>query len=100
MEIPSHMVVREAIVSAIEQENGEPGVYRVEMVFDGAREVFIIEIDRPDRFFAVRGVDRWRIFEDYASRCYAMKAISVLMGQWHRGQRRELPVNLASVLPA
>lgn len=99
MKIPPDEVVRKVIVTAIEQLEGEPGVYRVEMEFDGVHESFVIEIDRPRQFFAVRGRDRWWLFEDYASRSLSMKAISVLMGTWHRGQRRTLPVDLADVLP-
>jgi hypothetical protein len=87
------------MINAIEQEGGEPGVYRVDFVFDGVPEVFIIIINGPDRFFAVRDWNRWRRFEDYAARAPAMKAISILMQFWHKGQRPRFPVNLADFVP-
>jgi hypothetical protein len=99
MKIPSHMVVQNAIVTSIEQEGGEPGVYRVVVELDGVGEVFVVELNRPDKSFAIRGVDRARVFEDYVWRAHSMKAFSLVVKQWHRGQCQTLPVNLADAIP-
>jgi hypothetical protein len=93
MKIPPELVVHEAICTGITQVEGEPGVYIVNILFDGTPEVFHIELEGLRTSFNVRE----GIFYKYTMRCYPMKGLIPLMRQWHRGERRELPVDLAEV---
>jgi hypothetical protein len=93
MIIPPELVVREAICTGITQVDGEPGVYVVNIVFSGVPEVFHIKLNDARISFKVRE----RVFSRYYVRCHALKGIVPLMRQWHRGERRELPVDLAEV---
>lgn len=99
MAIPEHRRISRVMINAIEQEGEERGVYRVEFAFDDVVEEFVIVLHGPDRFFAVRDWNRWRLFEDYSARARSMKAISILMQLWHEGQRPRLPVDLADFVP-
>jgi hypothetical protein len=40
---------------------------------------------------------RERVFYAYRQRCPTLKGIAPLMREWHRGERRALPVDLADV---
>jgi hypothetical protein len=93
MKIPPELRVRHAIVTGIDEVEGEPGVYVVNILFDGVAEVFHIELEGLETSFKVRE----KIYSRYSWRCLALKGFVPLMRQWHRGERRELPVDLAEV---
>jgi hypothetical protein len=94
MKIPAEQFVRSAIVSGIQAADGEPGVYVVHALFDGTPEVFHIELEGPTKSsFHVRE----HSYHVYRRRCPTMKGIVPLMRKWHRGERLELPVDLANV---
>ena len=93
MKIPRELLVRDAIVTGIEEAAGEHGVYVVSILFDGAPEVFHIELEGARTSFKVRE----GVFYKYNIRCRNLKGLIPLMRQWHRGERRALPVDLAEV---
>jgi hypothetical protein len=93
MIIPPELEIHDAICTGIEQVEGEPGVYVVNILFDGVSEVFHIELEGLDTSFKVRE----GVYYKYTMRCYSLKGLTPLMRQWHRGERRELPVDLAEV---
>lgn len=94
MRIPRHLLVHSAIATEVTPEQGLPGAYVVRVLFDGTPEVFHIELDGPSKSdFHVRE----RSFSSYSMRCGALKGIVALMRRWHRGERFELPIDLAKV---
>ncbi len=93
MIIPPELVVREAICTGISQLEGEPGVYVVNILFDGAPAIFHIELDGERTSYNVRE----KIYYKYTMYCRNLKGLIPLLRQWHRGERRELPVDLAEV---
>jgi hypothetical protein len=93
MTLPEDYVVKVAIVTEIVTVKGEPGVYAVRMLFDGVPEVFHIELEGKKTSFKVRE----HSFYVYQKQCPTLKGLYALMRKWHRGERRELPVDLAGV---
>ena len=93
MKIPPELEIHDAICTEITQVAGERGAYIVNILFDGIPEVFHIELDRPDTSFKVTE----KIYGTYKMRCYPLKGLIPLMRQWHRGERRELPVDPGEV---
>jgi len=93
MKIPPELLVHEAIVTGIAPVEGEPGVYVVDVLFDGIHEVFHIELDGLKSSFNVQE----DIYYRYCLRSPTLKGIVALMRQWHRGEYRDLPVNLVDV---
>jgi hypothetical protein len=93
MKIPPELRVRHAIVTGIDEVEGEPGVYVVNILFDGVAEVFHIELEGLKSTFNVRE----DIYYKYKMRCFNMRGLVPLMREWHSGERRELPVDLAEV---
>jgi hypothetical protein len=94
MKIPPELLVHSVIAIGITPVEGEPGTYVVNILFDGSPEVFHIELEGPTRSsFNVRE----KIFDDCCMRSPTLKGIFALMRKWHRGERFELPVDLANV---
>jgi hypothetical protein len=94
MKIPPDLVIRSAIATGITLVEGERGVYVVNVLLDGAPEVFHIELEGPTKSsFHVRE----HSFGKYIMYCFPLKGIIALMRKWHRGERPELPVDLATV---
>ena len=93
MKIPPELQVRKAIATEITQLEGEPGVYVVNILFDGTPEVFHVELEGLKSSFNVRE----RTYFGYRMRTLSLKGLIPLMREWHRGERRELPVDLAHV---
>jgi hypothetical protein len=93
MEIPPEQLIREAIVTRITPVEGERGLYRVDIEFDGKPEVFHIELEGAKSSFIVRE----RVYYKYCMRSMTLKGIVPLMRQWHRGEYRSLPVELGDV---
>lgn len=93
MKIPPELVIRSAVCTGIMQIEGKLGAYAVSILFDGTPEVFHIELDGPETSFKAME----RVYGEYRTRCYPLKGLIPLMRQWHRGERRELPVDLAEV---
>jgi hypothetical protein len=93
MKFPPELEIREAICTGITQVEGEPGVYVVNVLFDGVPETFHIELEGKETSFKARE----SAYYGYTMRCYNLKGLGPLMRQWHRGERRELPVDLAEV---
>jgi hypothetical protein len=93
MIIPPELRIRSAIVTGIAQIDGEPGVYAVNILLDGVAELFHIELEGLKSSFNVRE----NIYYKYSMRCFNLKGLVPLMREWHSGERRELPVDLADV---
>jgi hypothetical protein len=93
MKFPPELEIREAICTGITQIGGEPGVYAVDIVLDGVHELFHVELEGLTSTFNVRE----DIYYKYKIRCFNLKGFVPLMREWHSGQRRDLPVNLAEV---
>src|SRR5689334_5913898 len=93
MKIPTHLLVRSAIATAVTSVEHEAGVYVVEILFDGVREVFHIELEGKASSFNVREGSYYK----YCQRCPDLKGIVALMRQIHRGERFDFPVDLAHV---
>jgi len=93
MFVPENQLVKIAIVAAISPIEGEPGAYVVDMFFDGVPEVFHIDLEGQKTSFKVRE----RSFYAYQQRCPTLKGLYALMREWHRGEQRALPVDLAGV---
>lgn len=93
MKIPPQLVVRSAIATSVAPVDCEPGVYRVEVMLDGVREVFHIELEGEKSSFTVRE----RSFGQYCLRSPTLKGIIALMREWHSGHHRDLPADLADV---
>ncbi len=93
MIIPPELIVREAICTGITRVEGEHGLYVVNILFDGFPETFHIELDSERSSYNVRE----KVYYKYTMYCRSLKGLIPLMRQWHRGERRELPVDLAEV---
>jgi len=93
LKIPPELLVHSAIVTEVTPVEGEPGVYVVNILFDGAREVFHIELEGSKSSFKVRE----HSYYQYCLRSPTLKGIVALMREWHRGEQRALPVDLAGV---
>jgi hypothetical protein len=93
MQIPPDLLVHSAIATSVTPVDGEPGVYVVEVLFDGTPEVFHIELEGLKSSFIVRE----RSYYQYCLRSPTLKGIVALMRKWHRGEHRALPVDLADV---
>jgi hypothetical protein len=94
MKIPRHLWIHSAIATEITLIEGVSGAYAVHVLLDGTPEVFHIELEGPSRSsFHVRE----KSFSRYTTRCGALKGIIALMRKWHRGERFELPIDLAKV---
>jgi hypothetical protein len=85
--------ISNATIVGITQIDGEHGVYVVDIIFDGVPQVIHVELEGSKTSFKVRE----RIFAEYRVRCPDLRWFPRLMRAWHRGERCELPVNLATV---
>ncbi len=93
MKIPPELEIHKAICTEIAQAECDCRTYTVSILFDGIPEVFHIEMDGPETSFRVME----KVYGTYRMRCYPLKGLIPLMRQWHRGERRGLPVDLAEV---
>jgi hypothetical protein len=93
MFVPADQLVKVAIVSGIAPVAGQRGEYVVNVIFDGAPEVFHVELEGPKTSFKVQE----HKYYEYCMRCRSLKGLVALMRKWHRGERPELPVDLATV---
>lgn len=93
MIIPPELRIHDAIVTGITEVVGERGVYAVDIRLDGVDERFHIELEGRKSTFNVRE----DIYYKYSIRCFNLKGLVPLMREWHSGERRDLPVNLAEV---
>ena len=93
MIIRPELKIHDAIVTEIAEVDGERGVYAVDVLLDGVYQRFHVELEGLKSTFNVRE----DIYYKYTIRCFNLKGLVPLMREWHSGERRDLPVDLAEV---